>query len=378
MSFARPDFWIPRITSYAFAVVDLGRVDSDVRQMPDSLDYVTSIFVVVGLLVVQCFLLTKLTARGRRWYLSKKKESGGPSLTTRDKRILSAVAASSALGALTILTCILLCANFMMRTWAVGFVTPGNEVVYDGSPDGPMIDCWMGLKDHCISLGIQFSKNVERLEITTAFMMQLLMLISAGLLVHRGGLLKPKTWFHVLPALPFLVLIGSTIAGMWAVYYVPTDYPARPGKWFSYHYHGSDPHMRKQIDVAEITPTISTAALVFLNLIFTVSVLVGKGFVRACTLSMVVESSLPSLVVGLSLFFIPVYRQVGGTFFYMRMARYTLRTMWAALLIVTPQIIFLEEIRVRDHAGQPAEESTVIENEGKSFDIDRKVTLNEV
>jgi hypothetical protein len=94
--------------------------------------------------------------------------------------------------------------------------------------------------------------------------------------------------------------------------------------------------MHTQIAIARITPTITTVALVGLNLVFTVSVLSTKarGYVQGRLPLLLVDSALPSTILGVVLLFVPVYgAHSDQPFFYMRLVRYSLRTLWAALLV---------------------------------------------
>lgn len=94
--------------------------------------------------------------------------------------------------------------------------------------------------------------------------------------------------------------------------------------------------MNTQISIARITPIITTAALVGLNLVFTVSVLStqARGYIRGRLPLLLVDSALPSAILGVVLLFVPVYgAHSDKPFFYMRLARYSLRTLWAGLLV---------------------------------------------
>ena len=83
--------------------------------------------------------------------------------------------------------------------------------------------------------------------------------------------------------------------------------------------------------VTNITPIISTIALVVLNII--TSVIETRGKAGARLSAVVFDAALPSTVVGIALWFIPIYGVESSAFFYMNKVRYTLRTLWASLLV---------------------------------------------
>ncbi|KAJ3546265.1 hypothetical protein NMY22_g2121 [Coprinellus aureogranulatus] len=375
MSLIRPDFWIPHLSVYAFSVIQHQPQDNPEVTIHTvaPLDYVVAIFMTAGLLVGQAFLLGQLIHHGRRWYASKGSSfsqtvDADPTTRTQANRTLLALLTSAFLGGLTIVSCILLCANFMMRIWALGYIVDPDDVRYGGRGSDNRINCSFGIP-HCISLRPAFGIAVENLEQATAFFMTAVVFIASGLLVHRNAVIfRSRLWIPSLTGVPLLVFVVSTIAGIVAVYRNPYHY-ARQAGWLYYRYQSSDTYTHTQTAIARITPTISTVALVALNIVFSVCVLAtalrAQVRTRACTL--VIQSALPSAIIGIALFFVPSYgADASHPFYYMRLARYSLRTLWAALFIIAPQVMILRTMRSDRKEQQRADEKTFIELEVRS------------
>jgi hypothetical protein len=119
---------------------------------------------------------------------------------------------------------------------------------------------------------------------------------------------------------------------MATVYRDPFEWKSEGG-WLYYPYHSSDPTQHTYLTVTKITPIVSTVALVVLNAIFTISVIRTRVKAGARFSALVFEAALPSTIAGIALFFIPIYGIESGAFFYMRKVRYTLRMLWASLLV---------------------------------------------
>ena len=138
--------------------------------------------------------------------------------------------------------------------------------------------------------------------------------------------------FHSLKYNPITV---STVAGVISIYRNPYKYARQPG-WLYYRYQANDPFMNTQITIARITPTITTVALVSLNLVYTLSFLATKarGYVWGRLTLLLIDCAVPSALLGIVVLFVPVYgAHSNQPFFYMRLARYSLRSLWAALLV---------------------------------------------
>lgn len=106
-------------------------------------------------------------------------------------RTLLALLTGGVLGALTVASCALLCANFMMRIWALGFIMRPDQVRYSGGPNENRINCSFG-DPHCISLKPKFGVAVENLEQATAFFMLVVISMANGLLVSHSSVQSSK------------------------------------------------------------------------------------------------------------------------------------------------------------------------------------------
>jgi hypothetical protein len=127
-------------------------------------------------------VLARLIRRGGRWYFGKMKQIDSDATRTQANRTLLTLLTSATLGALTFVSCILLCVNFTIRIWALGLIVKPDEVRYGGTPTDNRVNCSFGTPN-CLTMKPQFAIAVENLEQVTGFMMQIVVLMASGLLV---------------------------------------------------------------------------------------------------------------------------------------------------------------------------------------------------
>ncbi|TEB26408.1 hypothetical protein FA13DRAFT_1795595 [Coprinellus micaceus] len=236
------------------------------------------------------------------------------------------------------MTCFLLLANFMMRIWSLGWVRYPNEPMVNWTADtqDQRVNCSTD-NTLCMSWSKSFGFAVEGLEKATAFLIQTLVFIVTCLLEA--------------PSLQWLRSTATHSNG------------SRRGVGFTIPTTVVIP-----LNAPEITPIIYTVALVVLNVIFAISVVQTRMKVGARLSALVFDAALPSAVVGIALWFIPIYGAGSGAFFYMRTARYTLRMLWASLLVIAPQHLLVKTPRAEGCKDQRSDEETLNEAETNSVD----------